>query len=782
VSLGLKPRFERQLFWSPYRRMTSVIRWGNGESALAQMMCAGPEGVYVYDGAMVDHLRLFDHDGRYVRTIYPFPSGKLDALIGVATRKFPQTGRMLPYKGGNYQSTLLTSGSSSRGNFLNQLFGVAATAMAVQGKRIVLVQEQLNRLGTDGSTGGLPLSGGTTGLGASVPRSVALSPDGRTLYLTGYMRISGFAGNSQTHWRHGVARMDVAEGKKPEVFAGTLGESAKDTGSEPGRFKAPVSVACDAQGRVYVADHFNDRVQVFDPAGKHRKSIPVSRPAEVCVNPRNGDLYVFSWTQEAVGLFRPSSGGALYSVTPRMTHFGPFENPVVKGGYPLPHMHGTRMNSRAVVGFRASDKGGPTVWLSMVGGAPIVMRIDPEKKTLTTVRRFTQNEIGSNNLSGAPHLALNPKTGELWMRLGRSAVVVDPETGRARTVRLPITTHRIAFDMQGHAYLRAIGGSSLVARFAVSGNDQFREVPFDYGEQAGGLKGVLSFNSNGHGPGQELSVSPLGHVLASFYVGKIQYGGRAQAHELANRNKFLKGWKPWKPPIFRGRGGNLIARVWDKYGKVLYGDAVRGTGPLHGLFMDRHSKLYIASESVRRGYFDKMICTMMKMEPESRIFSTKAVLPLQTKPDRPFDTHSHSHLGRSWWEQAEWFYGGVGWGGKLNYSCHCPNFGPAQDYFARSFLPETQHYSVAVLDSAGNLVLRVGRCGNVDDGVPLSDSEPRQPHRRAIGGDEVALFRPTHLATHSDRRLFIADGGNSRIVSVKLGYHVDHRTALKDVK
>ncbi len=778
VSLGLKPRFERHLLWSPERRIMSVIRWGNGESALAQLMCAGPEGVYVYDGGMVDHLRLFDHQGRYVRTIHPFPSDKLDDLIGVAARTFPQTGRTLPYKGGNYQSTLLTSGSSSRGEPLGQLFGVAATAMAVQGKRIVLAHEKLNRLGTDGSTGGLPLEGGTTGLRSSLPRSAALSPDGRTLYLTGYMRISGFAGNSQAHWHHGVARMDVAKGKKPEVFAGKLSDKLKDSGSKPGRFKAPVSVACDARGRVYVADHFNDRVQVFDPAGKHLKSIPVHRPAEVGVNPHNGDLYVFSWTQEAYGMFRPSSGGALYSVTPKMMHFGPFDDPVVKAEYALPRRtHGTRMNSRAVVDFWASGRHGPTVWLSAAGSAPRLMRMDPEKKVLTPVRRFAQNEIGGYNMSAA-HLAVNPKTAELWMTRGKSAVVVDPATGRARTVSLPIQAHRIAFDMQGHAYLRTKGGNSLVARFALSDSDRFREVPFDYGETYGGLIGVLHFGSNLHSTGQELSVSPLGHVLASFYVGKIQYSGRAQGHALADRKRFLKNWKPWKPTIFEGRGGNLAVRVWKENGKVLYRDAVRGTGPLHGLFMDRRFNLYIASESTRRGYFDKMICTMLKMKPESHVLSTKAVVPLKTKPDRPFDTHSHAHLGKSWWEKAEWFYGGVGWGGKLNYTCHCPNFNPTHDYFARSFVPETQHYSVAVLDSEGNLVLRIGQYGNADDGVPLLDSKPPQPNRRAIGGDETALFRPTHLATHSDRRLFIADGGNSRIVSVKLGYHTDYKTAI----
>ena len=42
------------------------------------------------------------------------------------------------------------------------------------------------------------------------------------------------------------------------------------------------------------------------------------------------------------------------------------------------------------------------------------------------------------------------------------------------------------------------------------------------------------------------------------------------------------------------------------------------------------------------------------------------------------------------------------------------------DYFNRSFATEHLTYSVAVLDSAGNLILRVGRYGNVEDGKPLA--------------------------------------------------------------
>ncbi|MCA9269665.1 MAG: hypothetical protein KDA41_14390, partial [Planctomycetales bacterium] len=40
VSLGLKPQFERTLFWSPQKRMAGG----------APIVCATPEGVYVYDG------------------------------------------------------------------------------------------------------------------------------------------------------------------------------------------------------------------------------------------------------------------------------------------------------------------------------------------------------------------------------------------------------------------------------------------------------------------------------------------------------------------------------------------------------------------------------------------------------------------------------------------------------------------------------------------------------------------------------------------------------------
>jgi len=77
----------------------------------------------------------------------------------------------------------------------------------------------------------------------------------------------------------------------------------------------------------------------------------------------------------------------------------------------------------------------------------------------------------------------------------------------------------------------------------------------------------------------------------------------------------------------------------------------------------------------------------------------------------------------------------------------------------------------------------VGQYGNVDDGVPLVDGMRfRTKEPRSLGGDEVALVYACHTATHGDRRLFIADAGNGRILTVKLDYHTTERIALGDVQ
>lgn len=155
--------------------------------------------------------------------------------------------------------------------------------------------------------------------------------------------------------------------------------------------------------------------------------------------------------------------------------------------------------------------------------------------------------------------------------------------------------------------------------------------------------------------------------------------------------------------------------------------------------------------------------TVIKVVPgKARILSEiGAPIPLtaETTPPRPADLQDAAR-SKMWIEGAEWMYGGVGFTAP---GCNCWNARFTFDYFGRSFAPEVDRFKVAVLDSNGNLILRVGRYGSADS----AGTKSLVP----LGGDEVGMVNGAYLATHTDRRLFIADLANDRIFNVKLDYH-----------
>jgi hypothetical protein len=407
--------------------------------------------------------------------------------------------------------------------------------------------------------------------------------------------------------------------------------------------------------------------------------------------------------------------------------------------------------------------------------------MNPDKQKLEPVKKFydqARRDLPAVSYwgNGSNWISVRPTTGELYIHRGPPHIVIDPESGKSRITRMPMSfmTGAMCFGPKGFAYLRA---TRHIARFDISANDRWREVPFDYGEEKGGWLAAIPVPTPSihHQPG--LSVSVRQEVVAGYIIGKVVTHDRKKDKARAATRK---QWKKWTPQIFPGRGGNSVVGVWDRHGKLTHQDAIPGAGYVADIFRDRHGDLYMAGEAQRNGYPDTLTGTFVKVKPDRKILSTSgAAVPLQNRPESPPDTlRGAGHKGSSWWEGAEWFYGGMGYSGKNNSTCHCPKFQAAHYYFARSYVPETGHYSVGVLDSAGNLIMRVGRYGNVDEGVPLVADGPKVPNRNELGGDEVALFYPAYLAVHTDRRLFIHDSGNQRLVSAKLGYHVEERVKL----
>ena len=205
VSLGLKPTYEKDLYNSYYKRIS-------GMPAIA----TAKEGLYVYEGLGRDVIRLFGHDGEYIKTIYPFPASKISEVKGIEWAQF--AGReKTPVKNSLYHQTLLSSGSNDDQEMgpKSGMKGKGASCIATHNGHIVIGGQHVNRLNSDGSTGGLSLKGaevgfllkpgggyGSVGNEKKVigPSSAAFSPDGKTVYFTGIMwgQKYGLSGSIQT--------------------------------------------------------------------------------------------------------------------------------------------------------------------------------------------------------------------------------------------------------------------------------------------------------------------------------------------------------------------------------------------------------------------------------------------------------------------------------------------------------------------------------------------------------------------------------------------------------
>ncbi|QDU96139.1 NHL repeat-containing protein [Lignipirellula cremea] len=833
VSLGLKPQYEKSLYYSPHKRIGEAV----------ELLRATPEGVYVFDGKGVDHLRLFDHNGDYVRTVYPFPADKLDAVVGHDRRLFPQSNRELPVKYSLYQQTLLTSGDNASTGDRAGMTGRAATAMDVRDGQILLAHRRLNRLTTAGTTGGQPLTGPDTSVEIRIragyktgehpipPTSMAISPDGRWAYLTGY--AYRFALNFDC--MSSVYRLPLQEEGGLELFAGgPFGES----GEGDRELSVATSVDVDAAGRVYVTDYMNDRIQVFSPEGKLLKSIPVFKPALVRLHKTTGQMYVFSWLVCNARIYEQRKEKVTTTIPSRLTVLGAFDKPEKLAEYelPIPEFQGrysTYTGVEYAMLYNAeidSWTDPPTIWLSRDciqniergvhpgdGGrhtpwdkAGLALLRPQADGVLEVVRDFGQEVVADPQVVRArpptnaiQRLIVHPLTGKLYVgeadssatiKAFKQLVEIDPETGQSQLIDTPFNALEAAFDLDGRIYLRT---TNVVARYDFP---SWREVPFDYGEELPkvgcGLFGRFAKVTSGlvmpaaspvcyHQGG--FSIAPNGNIAASCayrYAGEDRREEKQINPSVAGGGEDVVG-KPYTPKVFPGRvfsSTGAAIHVWDRHGQILFEDAVPGVPQMDGIGIDRENNLYMMATPTRvydgEKYFDEMSETLLKFRPgTSRVLSASKRAPvplsLEAQPDTPPVLHN-STLGNAWCDDPSWLYGGVGFAGfnpsKAGGGCACWFARFTLDHFARSFAPEPLHFSVAVVDSAGNLITRIGQYGNEDSAGPDSPAP--------LPGDGVGLMHACYVGAHTDRRLFISDVGNGRIVSVKLNYHTDRRLPL----
>jgi len=819
VSLGLKPTFDKVIGWHPKDTTNARMIGAIGADA---------DGVYVLEclGYGASQLRKYDHDGNYLQTLAPWDPDKLDR-IGIPKRTLPDAkiwpdGK--PPAGSRHAPVMIHYGATAPFGFVEN-----DTCMAVAAGKIgcftvggIHDTRRLVRLRTDGSTGGESAEGARFTEKAPSYQGqahITLSPDGKWVYVSGQGRASHGAFGSQRDMRlekppytwNAVFRFAWdAQGVVVDGKDSFMGEASRDpktcgAGHDNEHFDAPQGLACDAAGRLYVADFGNNRIQVFSPEGKYLKTIPCKQPHEIAIHQKTGEIYALCWPAKL-----PLGDHMAGSLT--FIKFGPFDAPGERFRKEISLVKGDpRHYTFAPVLAVDSWAPEPRVWLVHERG--VVRLYADNGKDLTLVQDFHEEVREAGHTPHSMHsghmgyISVDPLRGHVYSGRGNLRRI-DPEEGKTwqkvDTSQMPKTRYggieEAVFGWDGLMYLRSL---QYIARF---NPDKFAtpivlnsacELPFDYGDEKGGvdrkgerqpqLKGVISLpwaigGPNGYNNG--IGISAKGEVVAlvenfqDFELFKKPSASNPTGYFDGNEFKRLlqDNEDRFRPGQFPGRPwshGNLVWR-FGRTGQVVGLDAIPG--------------LPYSSFGIRSDAAGNVFCGVgyhMNVDGKAHIggslakFAAKGgrlvrdfatPVKLDDPPKRPADFLSGG--GKVWGQNMYWcapgmdqlhFVDSAGTG----YPCECYHCKFDTDLYGRSFLPRAYGYHVAVLDTNGNRICEIGRYGNAD-----------KPAMKP-GDHDIGLGQCSYIATVSDLWLYIADDSNVRIIRVKLDYHAEQRAALQ---
>jgi DNA-binding beta-propeller fold protein YncE len=252
-------------------------------------IAVGPQGeVYIYDGGRINVL---DRQGQYVRQILPFPADlAFEKLAGLKPVRLPD-GALLVRR--DYPSGKWTESA------------VGSMAISPDGRMLYLpgsprYARNLTRIGTDGS---VPANAFDTRLSTHADNGylyLACSPDGKTLYMAGAQ--AGYMGDDarELSYRQSVYRLLLDSPGPAEIFTG----DEENWGHDGFSVDNPKGLATDPAGRLYVCNYGHDdiketdpsrldgNVAVYTPRAGFLKSFRIPFPQQVAVNPKTGQLYV----------------------------------------------------------------------------------------------------------------------------------------------------------------------------------------------------------------------------------------------------------------------------------------------------------------------------------------------------------------------------------------------------------------------------------------------------------------------------------------------------------
>jgi hypothetical protein len=519
----------------------------------------------------------------------------------------------------------------------------------------------------------------------------------------------------------------------------------------------------------------------------------MDRPALVQVHKKTGAIYVHH-TVRVEG----------QSVA-RVSKLSSFENPVVDAYFDCP------AESMALDSWAQA----PRVWLAR-GGRGVSAWEDGGKsfKKIVDFDEEAKKEAGANYFGRWPgwhsnieKIAADPVREQVYY-CNRS--VFDIRTGAfLRDVSLG-GPDDVAFDKKGYMHLHFRPPMGVGRADPGQG---YREVPYDYGVEANKWRGILPCrDQEGAKSFQDgVGVNMMGEVAENcniYYAPKMDDDSKmfAMAGEKDmqvfgsfdddgnNYKSFVAGIAEKQRrgeevySVRRQPGVPLIgATIWtfSQNGELKDECAVTVGGLINGVQIDEGGYVYFVNNrprlignssflAGRGGIFgapdykrnnDPFTGTLVKVKSKARVLSSGAAVRMDEAPGRPPEFGQGGE--KAWVEGAEWFYAGAS--PIVAGGCSCPTMRIQTDWYRRTFVPEVYRHSVGVLDSAGNLILHVGRYGNLDSGDGPKSRIP-------AGGDGIGMTFVNVVAA-TDNYLCFPDHGE-RLVVLKLNYHAEETVGI----
>ena len=606
-------------------------------------------------------IKVFDRDGRYLRTIMPFPATLKPNEIAGLGKAGPVDGKLAPAQHDALLPWLYLDG-------LGTLIG-----NRVEGDALWL---------TDGSghicrlraSDGACLSWGAGARAAPAaegPICWAIAPGGRTLYLAGwYQSARGipdgqlFAVDPRTGERAGLLSIPV-----PSESYWLKEENGwyhfVNWGRKNG-ISALHGVAVDEGGRIYLCDRVNGRLSIYGPKGDLLGGTKVEAPDLVALSTAGPEIYVSTRkvvdgykAQNEIGVLKLSGwndGRVLASLT----------------------LEGVNAPSMAV----DSSARPAVIWISNVGDGGGITRIEDGGDRLTVTGKL------ADGIQDMPTAVV-----KVWADRASDDVIVsngwsglsrfDGITGRRK--EFPLAGIDLAFGPDGeyHVYGQK-GWHELVAR---SGRD-FRPLPFSAtGKDTTTLTttGKDVYGRYGHGwSNKGLAVGPDGRIYVYNMYDWSKY--------------FVNVWDA------SGQG--------EKHSRV--GDGL--LGPLDpeggGLAVDFAGNIYVGLHGFPKAYPGGRPTegSVVKFGPGGGGYA-------QARGSLPGIEWRGSAVGR-FLEGALDAYPGLG--SQVSSGCVCKEARFDLDLFGRLYIPNALDYHVRVVDNAGNEILRFGAYGNPDSRGPES--------------------------------------------------------------